>query len=154
MLLLLCSLAHAAPWVHRVVVEIEAPPERVFEVLLHHEGYAEWNPWVLQSEGPFVEGQVLEAVALLGEERRPVKHRVLEIQEPLVFHWEDVGAFTLLAKGDRRRELVAVEGGTELSVTLTLRGPFKGAALRRYEQAMVVGMAAEAAALKARAEAR
>ena len=151
-MLLLVSLAQAAPWVHQVVVEIEAPPEKVFEVLVDSEGYASWNPWVVQTEGPFVEGGVFPATAVLGEERRAVKHRVLIVDEPRVFHWEDVGAFTLLAKGDRRRDLVPTETGTELTVTLRLRGPFKGAALRRYEQAMIEGMAAEAAALKARAE--
>jgi hypothetical protein len=37
-------------------VDIDAPAERVWQVLTDLAAYAEWNPFVLRAEGAFVEG--------------------------------------------------------------------------------------------------
>ena len=40
-------------------VDIDAAPERVWQVLTDLSAYAEWNPFITRAEGTFVEGQRL-----------------------------------------------------------------------------------------------
>ncbi len=62
-------------------VDIDAPPERVWQVLTDLPAYAEWNPLITKAEGALVEGNRLLVIvppvnALVQPELRPT---VLEV---------------------------------------------------------------------------
>ncbi len=44
----------------RTVIEIDAPPEKVYSVLADLESYPEWNPYHRKVEGKFKEGEALK----------------------------------------------------------------------------------------------
>lgn len=149
MLLFLTSLVRAAPL---VVVEhtvaIEAPPQATWDVLVDWPAYAEWNPWVIAAHQ---DGDRVDVTVLL-DGPMDARHRVILVQEPDRFCWEDKGAFTLVAKGQRCRTIQATPTGSTLTTELILTGPLKGMADRRYGDLMRAGAQAESAALKDRAQ--
>lgn len=149
MLLFLTSLVRAAPLVViEHTVSIDAPPQAAWDVLVDWPAYAEWNPWVVEAAQ---DGDRVEVTVLL-DEPMVARHRVLLVDEPNRYCWEDLGAFTLVAKGQRCRTIEATPTGSTLTTRLTLTGPLKGMADRRYGAVMRAGVRAESAALKQRAE--
>jgi len=127
--------------------EIAADPAAVQEALLDFDAYAEWNPWLTSAVGEPLPGATVAATVRFDEGERVVRHRVLVV-EPATFCWEDLGAFTVVARGQRCRELVEVPGGTEIHVELSVRGPLKGLVERRYGEELRRFSQAELEALK------
>lgn len=150
MFLLLTSTLRAAPLVvidH--TVEIEASTQATWDVLTDWDAYEEWNPWVTRASAS---DRRVDVTVVLGDRTMEARHRVILVQEPERFCWQDKGAFTLVAKGQRCRTLETADGGSTLRTELTLTGPLKGMADRRYGPAMRQGVRDESAALKRRAE--
>lgn len=72
----------------RTDIEINAPPEKIWEVLIDFERYDEWNP-VMEIEGSPTEGTRLD-LTLTYPNQSPTKIRpkVATVNEPSEFRWE------------------------------------------------------------------
>ena len=152
-MLLLSSLALAGHQTETVVVTIDAAPAVVWAVLTDFEDYSAWNPWIIEASGEAVEGGTVAVTSVLNGREQQVDHAVTLVSPTDRFCWKDTGWFTIFARGQRCRSLTPVDGGTRLTVELTLRGAMVGTVERRYGDAIRAGMRAEADALAARAEA-
>ena len=134
--------------------QIDASPERVYDVLTDLERYSEWNPWIIAVRGDGrVGGPPVEAEVKLGNKTMTVGHRILVAAPPQVFQWCDVGWFTHFVYGQRTRYVRArPDGGVDYHVELLLAGSLVWLVRVLYERHLRAGMDAETAALKARAE--
>ncbi len=151
--LLIAPLSFAGIFEEIVIeVEIRAPPEIVWEVITDFEAYSEWNPWITEASGEAVEGARVNVVSLLQGEPRGVSHRVTVVEPYEAFCWQDLGVFTLLAKGWRCRTLEAVGWKTQYRMELQVLGPLSGMVDRQYGESIREGAEAEARALSERAE--
>jgi hypothetical protein len=72
----------------RAEVEVEASPERVWEVLTDFDAYRQWNPFIVQGAGPAVPGRRLE-LRMRPPGRRPMTFRpeVLEAEPARRLRW-------------------------------------------------------------------
>ena len=70
-------------------VEIEAPPDRVWDVLTDFAAYPQWNPFIVQAAGQPVAGSRLELQMRLPGRRRTTRFRpeVLEATPARRFRW-------------------------------------------------------------------
>jgi uncharacterized protein YndB with AHSA1/START domain len=142
----------ALAWAQTTVdIDIAASPERVWQVLVGFDEYADWNPWLIEAHGDAAPGGVVHAVVVLGEQARKASHRVTDVVPNERFCWRDRGWFTPLARGWRCRTLTRTEEGTHLRVELGIRGPFRGMVERRFGEAMRTGLQRETEALATRA---
>ncbi|MCP4805237.1 MAG: hypothetical protein GY913_02915 [Proteobacteria bacterium] len=147
--LLTCQILAAPLLVIEHTVEIDEPAQVTWDVLTAWDAYAEWNPWVIEAAeiGPRV-----DVTVILDDTTMDARHRVILVDEPDRYCWEDMGAFTIVAKGQRCRTITTTATGSTLTTELILKGPLKGMADRRYGDAMRSGVRAESDALKGRAE--
>ena len=95
-------------------MEIEAPPERVWDVLADFESYAEWNPFMESVTGQALPGAWLR-ISLRGRggHRLRFKARVLACQRPSVLAWEGRGWawWPGLLHGERQITIEPIPGG-------------------------------------------
>jgi hypothetical protein len=66
----------------KTFVDIDAPPKRVWQVLVDLPAYAEWNPFITRADGAFVEGQRVSVSAppvsaFIPSELRPIVREVV-----------------------------------------------------------------------------
>ncbi|TNE85707.1 MAG: SRPBCC domain-containing protein [Deltaproteobacteria bacterium] len=149
----LLSVAFAGGFTPRVEeVDIDAPPEVVWGVMTDLLAYEAWNPWLVEAEGSMEEGRTVTAEVRLNGKTRTARHRVIEVVPHERFCWQDMGWFTLFARGQRCRTFTATEsGGTHLRVELVVHGPASGTVEKQYGDSLSEGLAAETQALAARA---
>jgi hypothetical protein len=133
-------------------IEINAPAQTVYDVLVDFEQYSQWNPWIVKAQGSAEAGAIVDVWGKVGGKVSHFQHKVLANQPPLLFHWCDLGFFTHFAYGERKRELTEIEGKTQLSVELKVTGVFAFLADWLYGKSLRQGMAEEITALKLRAE--
>lgn len=153
MLPLLLALGCTNTFDHSVTVDIDAPPEVVWQVLTEFDAYEDWNPWIIEAEGGAEVGDEVVVTSRLNNETRVVDHEVIEVAEPVWFCWKDLGWFTAFAEGERCRSLTPTfDGGTTLQVDLVVTGSMIDLVELQYGDAMRAGMDAEAEALADRAE--
>jgi hypothetical protein len=89
----------------------------------------------------------------MGKKRPVFQHRLIAAQRPHLFHWCDVGWFTLFAYGERKRTIVALDKShCEYTVELEVTGIGSAIANLFFGKFMREGLSAEASALKDRAE--
>jgi demethylmenaquinone methyltransferase/2-methoxy-6-polyprenyl-1,4-benzoquinol methylase len=131
-------------------VEIEAPAERVWEVLIDFAAYPGWNPFMAEVHGEARLGAILRArLEAPGAPRLRARLRVTKVEPPCELRWTGTRG---LVRGERVITITPVDDGR---VRLAQYTDFAGLLaqllgfLDRYEPAM----AAMNAALKARAEA-
>jgi hypothetical protein len=105
-------------------IEIDAPAERVWDVLSDLAGYEEWNPFMTRAEGQFVEGSRL-AIAFRppGGRQVQVKPTVLEAEPGRSVRWR--GRFILPGLFDGEHTL-AVEPVGESAARFTQSERFSG----------------------------
>lgn len=129
---------------------IDAPPSAVWAVLVDWPAYASWNPWIVRAEGEGGLGGQVRVSVRLGERTRAFDHRIVEVVPGTRFCWRDEGPTTAAVTGMRCRQLEALpDGRTRFTQTLTLGGPMRGTARRRFGPDLEAGMEAETAALAA-----
>jgi hypothetical protein len=71
----------------RTEIEIDAPAEKVWEVLTDFNRYEEWNPFIIKSKGEVREGAILINVMKNGEKTMTFRPRILEVRENEYFDW-------------------------------------------------------------------
>lgn len=102
------------PWEVEHSVTIEAPPERVWEILIDLPGYESWNSYSPGAEGSMELGGVVTIQAQLGDEVRTVDNRVTRYEPENALCWHSMNWFEPLARGTRCRFLKPASGNTTL----------------------------------------
>jgi hypothetical protein len=104
-----------------VTSRIDAPPERVWEVLADAERWPEWDSGVIAVEGEAAPGNKVKITSEVNPKRSyPVK--VSEFEPPRRMEWTGgmpLGLFT----GVRTFELMPEEGGTRFRLREEFTGP-------------------------------
>jgi hypothetical protein len=99
-LLVLASLGACAPtadgssdgafrWTISTAVEIDAPPARVWDVLVDLPSYPEWNPFIVGAEGKVAVGEKLSLrMALAGRDPITIEPRLLVVAPERELRWK------------------------------------------------------------------
>ena len=128
---------------------IQASAERVFDTVKDISNYPSWNPWVINGVGEVKEGGAITVTAAMGRLRPKFKHKILSANSPDLFHWCDLGFFTVFAYGERKRTFKALDNGQcEYQCDLTVTGMGTFWAKIFFGRFMAEGLCAEADALK------
>ena len=136
-------------------VTMDAPPCVVWDVLVHGEDYARWNPFITEASGPLAEGARPQLrIAPPGTRAMSFRPLILEASPGVRLRW--IGKLGLPGLCDAEHEFLlnpAKEGGTKLIQRESFRGilvPFLAGALEPTRQ----GFEAMNAALCERVEAK
>lgn len=69
------------------VVEIEAPPSRVWETFTDFRSFPQWNPFIRRAEGELMGGSRLRVTLQLGRLAVPLRPRVTRVDAPRELRW-------------------------------------------------------------------
>lgn len=102
-----------------VVVDVAAPPERVWALLTDADAQRRWNTTLTRIEGPIAVGKkvTLEVAAAPG---RTFKPKVTAMDAPRTMVWSD--GFAPMFRGQRTFTLEAVGGGTRFTMSERFAG--------------------------------
>lgn len=140
--------------IYRQQRSIAAPDNLVFQVIADLANYHQWNPWIRSASGNTTPGSIIEVTALMGKRRQHYRHRILAADSPELFHWCDIGWFTLFAYGERKRTIRRLsDEHCCYTVELRISGIARGIAQHFFGRAIELGMAQEADALQQYCEA-
>ena len=139
----------------RTTIQIDAPPERVWEVLTDFASYPEWNPYLTSVTGVAERGEKL-AVRFEPPEGRgmTIKPTVLRADGPREFRWLGRLVLPRVFDGQHIFELEAHEGGTRFVQREEFRGALVTPLLAWVGKSTEAGFTQMNEALKKRAEAR
>ncbi len=137
-------------------IEIEAPTDTVWEVLVDLDHYADWNPFIVESSGTVAVGSRLtNRLQPSGGRTVTFRPTVTEVVEGRVFEWLGRLGIPGLFDGRHRFELhPTAAGGTRLVHGEEFRGILVRPLRRSLDRDTLPGFEAMNAALKTRAEAR
>jgi hypothetical protein len=140
----------------RSEIDIDAPAERVFDILADVDRYGEWNPFTPEVTSTLRLGDPVDMRVRL-RPGRPLSRQVETVtanERPRRLCWgADIGA-RFLVRADRCQELTAVgPDRTRYVCTDRIRGWLAPVVMRFYGEAMQRGFDDCARALKKRAEA-
>jgi len=135
-------------------IDIDAPAERVWQIVSDFGQYSDWNPFIVRAAGePRVDERLDITIAAPGMKPVSFRPRVLDVEPGRLIRWK--GEFKLPGLFDGRHALIvdALDGGrsrftTHEDVTGILL-PFVGKVMTASQQ----GFELMAQALKERAEA-
>ncbi len=136
-------------------IEIDAPPEQVWQVLVDFDAYPEWNPFIVRVGGKAEVGTKLEnRLQPPGGKAMTFKPMVTEVGEERALEW--LGRLVLpgVFDGRHRFELHGSNGGTLFVQSEDFRGVLVPLLKRSLDQRTKSGFEAMNEALKQRAEAR
>jgi uncharacterized protein YndB with AHSA1/START domain len=105
---------------------IQAAPEKVWDILTHTAGYAEWNPEIVGIEGRMALGERIRArVKISGGAIRVVPMRVTVFEPPARMEW--TGGLPLrLFTGRRIFTVTPRDGFVEFCMLVQMSGPLAG----------------------------
>ncbi|MGA9852493.1 MAG: SRPBCC domain-containing protein [Gammaproteobacteria bacterium] len=137
-------------------VDIKAPPEAVWRVLLDFPAYPEWSEFLTNIEGPAVPGSRLRIrLASAGGKVYTFKPMVLQVTRARTFRWLGNLGVPGLLDGEHGFFLEYLfGGGTRLRQTEIFGGLLAPLLWRRLEPSTAQGFAAFNRALKRRTESR
>ena len=94
-------------------IEINATPERVWQVLTDFAAYAEWNPFITEAEGTAIVGNRLEIrMNPPGGRAATFRPTLTQVQAPERMEWLGKLLFKGLFDGRHRFEIEATSDGT------------------------------------------
>jgi hypothetical protein len=99
-------------WNISTVVEIEAPPARVWNVLVDLPAYREWNPFIVEAAGKVAAGETLSLrMALPGREPMSINPRLLIVEPERELRWKGRLIVPGLFDGEHAFVLTPIENG-------------------------------------------
>ncbi len=136
-------------------IDIDASPQRVWQVLTDLSAYTEWNPFIVRAEGRIEAGSRLTLrMQPVGGRATTVKPRVVEVVDGSVLRWRGTVGVRGLLDADHTFRLVALGGGgTRLHQDEYFHGLLVRLARRSLHQRTLPAFDAMNEALKHRAEA-
>ncbi len=139
----------------RAEIEIDAAPERVWQVLTDFAAYPEWNSFITSVAGEArVGAQLAIRIEPVGGRAMTFKPRVLRCEGPRELRWLGRLLLPRIFDGEHIFELNEVDGGgTHLVQREEFRGALVWPLLRMVGGGSEKGFVAMNEALKARAEA-
>lgn len=139
----------------RASIEIDAPPERIFDILADLPAYPEWNPFTVRAESTLRLGEAIHLCVRLRGGR--LSHRVEYVsknERPAALCWGMTMGAGFLLRAERCQTLTPLgDGRTQYVSEDVLEGWLAPLVMRAYGPVMQRGFEAVASALKQRAEA-
>ncbi|HUW01644.1 MAG TPA: SRPBCC domain-containing protein [Acidimicrobiales bacterium] len=137
-------------------IDIDAPPEVVWEILTDLEHYGDWNPFIESASGTVAVGARLSArIQPPGGRAMTFKPTVIAAEAPTAFGWQGRLGLPGIFDGHHRFELEATPGGkTHLVHTEQFSGVLVRFMRTSLDTKTLDGFALMNDALKHRAEAR
>ena len=137
-------------------IEIDAPTEIVWDVLIDLDHYVEWNPFIVEAKGtPAVGERLTNRLQPPGGKAMTFRPTVTEREEEGSFEWLGRLGLPGVFDGRHRFELTqAGDGRTRVVHTEHFRGLLVRLMKRSLDTNTLAGFTAMNEALKARAEAR
>jgi len=135
-------------------IEIEAPPEVVWGVLIDLDSYEDWNPFISESAGEVVVGERLTN-RMTPPDGKAVRFRptVTEVDEAHTFEWFGRLGVPGVFDGRHRFELAKTATGTRVVHSEQLNGILVRPMRRSLDSKTMAGFIAMNEALRDRAEA-
>lgn len=138
----------------RTSIEIDAPADRVWDILINFDDYLKWNPFITNIQGEAVQGAQLEVfIRPSGGKGMTFKSKVIKCEPNMEFRWkgklfvpglfDGEHSFQINPIGDNRVEFVQQEN---------FSGTLVGLVLRMIGKATQQGFEAMNLALKTQAE--
>lgn len=109
---------------YSVTRAIDAPPQKVWDLLADAESWADWNPAVISILGPIEVGNKVELVSIVNP-KRTFKLKVVSMDAPRRMAWAD-GMPLGLFKGERVYEVQAEGAGSVFSMVEEYTGLLSG----------------------------
>jgi len=95
----------------RTEIEIDAPPDRVWDVLTDLAAYPEWNPFLVSASGQLAPGERLQITLGFGDGRQSrVQPTVLTVDAPSELRWRARFFVKGLFDGEHFFKLVPIDG--------------------------------------------
>ncbi len=139
----------------RSSIDIDAPPDVVWDVLTDLEAYDQWNPFIVSSSGSVAVGeQLTNRMEPPGGKGMTFKPRVTEVADQRVFEWLGRLVVPGVFDGRHRFELSERDGKTRLEQNEDFSGILVPFMRKSLDGQTLKGFEVMNAALKDRAEAR
>ncbi|MGH9269850.1 MAG: SRPBCC family protein [Ilumatobacteraceae bacterium] len=134
-------------------IDIEAPPEVVWEILVDLQRYPEWNPFLVSARGTVAVGETLtNRLQPPNGKPRTFTPTVTIVDPPRTLEWLGHLGFRGIFDGRHRFELIATPSGTRLTHAEHFSGLLVRFLRRSLDDHTATGFMAMNNALKARAE--
>jgi len=99
-------------WSIATVVEIDAPPARVWSVLVDLAAYPQWNPFIVEAAGTVAVGERLSLrMALPGRDPMSIRPRLLVVEPERELRWQGRLLLPGLFDGEHAFVLTALANG-------------------------------------------
>lgn len=99
-------------WTISTTAEIDAPPARVWSVLVDLPSYSEWNPFIIEAGGTVAAGNTLTLrMALQGREPMTITPRLLVVDPDHELRWKGRLLLPGLFDGEHAFVLTPLENG-------------------------------------------
>ena len=134
-------------------IDIEAPVERVWEILTDFGRYGEWNPFTTRVDASLEVGASVELHVTLGPRRVKQMERIEAVEPPTLLAWGMTmgAAWLLTARRDQRLDILD-DARCRYVTTDAFFGLLTPLVVLLYGRAIRRGFNAMAVALKRRAE--
>ena len=136
-------------------IEIEAPPVVVWSVLTDLDSYADWNPFVVSSQGSVAVGEKLtNRMQQPGGKAMTIRPKVTEVEPERVFEWLGHIGFPGVFDARHRFEIEPTSTGSRFTQSEAFNGVLVRLMKKSLDTKTMRGFEAMNTALKTRAEAQ